>query len=86
MAVALRCPLSQPWVMDEACSNMAGFSVVFLAETLTAPQFLRWILIGTFDALSEITLFMMAIYLVVDLRMPFQLKAFVVSSFAFRLP
>ena len=86
MAIAFRCHLPQPWIMDEACNNMAGFSLSLGTESLTNPQFLRWKLIGAFDIATEIALFLMAIYLVVDLRMPFHLKAFVVTAFAFRLP
>lgn len=86
MAVAWRCHLPQPWMMDEACNNMVAFPRSVWTGSLTDAQFLRWKLIGAFDIATELALFVMAIYLVVDLRMPFQLKAFVVSAFAFRLP
>lgn len=53
---------------------------------LTLLELLRWEIIGAFDVLTEVALFAMAIYLVLDLRITLQLKVFVVLAFAFRVP
>lgn len=62
------------------------FFITVLTGWLIIRQLLRWQLIGAFDIVTELALFAMAVYLLMGLRMPFQLKAFVISAFAFRLP
>lgn len=97
--VALRCQLSQPWVVNEHCVNVVNFPAAAHHFPPTQPppkipslwanaeeKFLRWQIIGALDGVTELALFAMAIYLVLGLRMNLQLKAFVVSAFAFRLP
>jgi len=69
--IGVNCELNQPWGDIAArCSNM----------------FLRWQLIAAFDIITEICFFLLSLYLVKGLQMPFKQKRVVVGAFALRLP
>lgn len=94
--IALRCQLSQPWVVNQDCVNVVSFAFPLARSGAIPPlpnyanidekKFVRWQIVGALDGVTELALFVMAIYLVLGLRMNLQLKAFVVAAFAFRLP
>jgi hypothetical protein len=55
------------------------------STVLTILQFARWEVIGTLDIVTELALFLMAIYLVHGLQMSLKAKAIVVAAFAARV-
>jgi len=69
--ISVHCGLKQPWAnIAEQCTNL----------------YLRWQLITAFNVITEVCLFILAVFLLRGLRMALREKSTVLSAFASRLP
>jgi hypothetical protein len=69
--VAFRCHASHPWTdFSNECTGL----------------FARWQFIGALDMITELSLFLISVYLVWGIQMSMKSKAIVVCAFGCRLP
>jgi uncharacterized membrane protein len=86
--VAFKCDNSHPWLfIGEKCTTLVChlFPRNDIYE-LKPLKLVRWDVVGAFDIVTELALFLSSILLVKGLQLSFSKKCVVIMAFAFRLP